>query len=102
MKDPRQNKNISTDQVIALSCEIASEELHLVWDTHYSDMSKDQLDEKGGLTGEYTDKAQDVFNKIYDDVEGLIVEQMELDPTANIQQIEKIMRTQWGQNKGSK
>ena len=81
MKDPRQNKNISTDQVIALSCEIAGEELHSVWDTHYSEMNMDRLDGNGEPMGEYSDKAQEVFNKIYDDVEGLIVEQMELDPT---------------------
>ena len=61
MKDPRQNKNISTDQVIALSCEIAGEELHSVWDTHYSEMNMDRLDENGEPMGEYSDKAQEVF-----------------------------------------
>lgn len=95
-KDPRENDNICTEQVIELACELASKQLQEYWAAHYSDMEMHKLDENGQSTGCYTDKAQDVFNDLYDEVEGDIIDAMEANPSMDIREIQAVVNNQRG------
>ena len=90
-RDPRENENISVEQVIALACELASKALDIYWQDNFPHMEMDKVDKNGEVTGEYTELAQDKFNMIYDDIEGVIVSLMEKHPDQNILKIEALI-----------
>jgi hypothetical protein len=82
--EPRENQNISVDEVIELACVLAHQELISYWDTMQVSEAMEYEVEGEVL---YTDIAQDKFNKFYDDVERRIVELMHTHPTLHIHDI---------------
>jgi len=66
---------IFRDTFMSMLCEKAHDELVQDWDTLGRDPSDMEIEEHGEIR--YTDAAQDIFDKYYDELEGALLEQYE-------------------------